>query len=65
MKKFKYVVGGIGLNSKNIMPNEQQRILNKMGKEGLELVSVVVTSGYIMFYFKKEIYQESDNTCPK
>ena len=59
MKKFKYVVGGIGLNAKeNINPEGQQKILDKMGKQGLELVSVVVANGYIMFYFKKEIAPE-------
>jgi hypothetical protein len=65
MKKFKYVVGGIGVNSKNTDTNEQQKILNKMGKDGFELVSVVVISGYIMFYFKKEISQKIGDTCPK
>jgi hypothetical protein len=55
MKKFKYVVGGIGLNSKYMNTEEQQTILNEMGKKGLELVSVVTVSGYIMFYFKKEV----------
>jgi len=51
MKKFKYVVGGLSIRS---TPEEQQETLDKMGKDGLELVSVVTANGYFMLYFKKE-----------
>ena len=52
MKKFKYIVGGLDVKSS---PEEQQKVLNKMGEDGFELVSVVVANGYFMHYFKKEI----------
>jgi len=52
MKKFKYIVGGLSIRS---TPDEQQKILDKMGGDGLELVSVLAANGYFMFYFKKEI----------
>ena len=55
MKKFKYCVGGL---PKTSSPEEQQKILGKMGEDGFELVSVVrdgKVNGYIMFYFKKEV----------
>jgi len=55
MKKFKYCVGGICIRSS---PEKQQKTLNKMGKNGFELVSVSKTEGpnaYFMFYFKKEL----------
>lgn len=69
MKKFKYVVGGLDVNSS---PEDQQKTLNQIGKDGFELVSVLQTrntNGYIMFYFKKEIKDEgltaAESGCPK
>jgi len=61
MKKFKYVVGGLCIRS---TPEEQQKTLDKMGKDGMELVSVVAANGYFMFYFKKEI-KEAQKTGEK
>lgn len=52
MKKFKYLVGGLYIKS---TPEEQQKTLDKMGNEGWELVSVVHTVEYFLFYFKKEV----------
>jgi len=62
MKTFKYVVGGLSTIS---TPEEQQKQLNKMGGDGMELISVTVANGYFMFYFKKEIAELKDNTGPK
>ena len=62
MKTFKYVVGGLSTIS---TPEEQQKQLNKMGGDGMELISVTVANGYFMFYFKKEIAERPDDTGPK
>jgi len=65
MKKFEYCVGGLSGSS---TPEERQKTLNDMGKDGWELVSVFRDSAinsYIMFYFKKEIEERPNSARPR
>lgn len=52
MKVFEYKIEAIG-STHNGAEDQNLSKMNKMGKEGWELVSVITQSGNIVAYFKR------------